>query len=286
MKMKIGVSSYSFSKYAKSTNCGYHDICDIAKEIGFDGIEFITLNRLCGCRDGDEMKTALDLREYCAKTGLEIIAYTVDANFLKDDIKAELTRLRACVDVAAAMGAKIMRHDAAWGPRPSFGYTWRDAVAEMAPHIRDIAAYAGSKGVRTCTENHGRFMQDPERLRELIVAVNHPNYGWLIDMGNFMGVDADIIESVKIAAPYVFHLHAKDNLFKPGTGIAPEGWHCTRGGNFLRATVAGDGAVPIQQCINICRQAGYEGYVSYEFEGIEDNLGALRSGYAYLRKLV
>ena len=42
--MKIGVSSYSFSKYLTDTGCGYLRICDVAKEIGFDGIEFINLN--------------------------------------------------------------------------------------------------------------------------------------------------------------------------------------------------------------------------------------------------
>ena len=36
--MKIGVSSYSFSKYMATTNCSYFDLCDKAKEIGFDGV--------------------------------------------------------------------------------------------------------------------------------------------------------------------------------------------------------------------------------------------------------
>ena len=42
--MKIGVSSYSFSKYMKATGANYIDICNKAKEIGYDGIEFIDLN--------------------------------------------------------------------------------------------------------------------------------------------------------------------------------------------------------------------------------------------------
>ena len=37
-KMKFGVSSYSFSKYIMQTKCDYFKICDIAKEIGYDGI--------------------------------------------------------------------------------------------------------------------------------------------------------------------------------------------------------------------------------------------------------
>lgn len=284
--MKVGVSSYSFTKYTKETKCDYIAVCDIAKEIGYDGIEFVDLNRLCGCPDDGQMETALKIKEHCAKIGLEIVAYTVHANFLADDIEAELSAKRACVDIAAAMGARIMRHDAAWGPRPSFRYSWRDGIAEIAPRIRELTEYAQSKGVKTCTENHGRFLQDPERVKTLIETVNHPNYGWLIDMGNFMGVDADIPKAVELAAPYAFHVHAKDNLYKPGTDVCPDGWRRTRGGNYLRATVAGHGAVPVQQCINILKEAGYDGYVSLEFEGWEDNLQALKSGCAFLRKLV
>jgi sugar phosphate isomerase/epimerase len=184
------------------------------------------------------------------------------------------------------MGAGIMRHDAAWEPRPSYRYSWQDGIAEIAPRIRELTEYAQSKGVKTCTENHGRFLQDPERVKALIDAVNHPNYGWLIDMGNFMGVDADVVKAVETAAPYAFHVHAKDNLWKPGTDLCPDGWRRTRSGNYLRATVAGHGVVPIQQCINIMKETGYDGYVSLEFEGWEDNLLALKSGYAFLRKVV
>jgi sugar phosphate isomerase/epimerase len=284
--MKIGVSSYSFTKYYKETKCSYFNICDIAREIGYDGIEFVDLFRLCDCQASDEMKTALEIREHCAKTGLEIVAYTVHGDFLAADLQAELARLRACVDVTAAMGAKIMRHDAAWNPRPIFRYGYKDAIKEIAPHIRDLTEYAQAKGVKTCTENHGRFLQDAVRVKELMDAVNHPNYGWLIDMGNFMGIDADIPESVSIAAPYAFHVHAKDNLYKPGSGVAPEGWRITRGGNFQRSTVVGHGAVPIQQCIKIIGQAGYDAYISVEFEGWEDTVQALKSAYAYLRKIV
>ena len=285
--MKVGVTSYSFLKYAKQTNCGYFEMCDISKGLGFDGIEFIGLNSLIeGADQGrGEAELAAGIKEHCAKIGLEIVAYTVGANFLEDDAAAEVARVKGCVDVASALGAKVMRHDSAWGPRGTFGYGYRDAIAEIAPLIREVADYAASKGIKTCTENHGRFFQAPERLRELIRAVNNPNYGWLVDIGNFMGVDADVLEAVEIAAPYAFHVHVKDNLFKPGCATTPVGWDATTGGNWVRATVPGHGDVPIQQCVNILKASGYGGYLSLEFEGWEDSMQALKSGYAFLRGL-
>ena len=102
--MKIGVSSYSFSKYMKASGCNYLDICDLAKEMGFDGIEFTDLMpEVSGC---DAMTAAKQIREHCAEIGLEITAHTVGANFLKDDPDAEVERVKALVDVAAELGRR------------------------------------------------------------------------------------------------------------------------------------------------------------------------------------
>ena len=60
--MKIGVSSYSFSKYIRETGCDYFKVCDIAKEIGFDGIEFVGLENYTTRTDIIEL--AGEIKEY------------------------------------------------------------------------------------------------------------------------------------------------------------------------------------------------------------------------------
>ena len=283
--MKIGVSAYSFAKYMKNTGCNYLAICDIAKEIGYDGIEFIDLDPAVSGKE--PLETAREIREHCAEIGLEVICYAVGANFLSDDIEAEVARVKGCVDIAAELGVSVMRHDASWKPREIPGYTWRDAVAEMAPHIREVTEYAAAKGIRTCTENHGQFIQQPDRMENLIRTVNHPNYGWLVDMGNFICADCDSIQAVAEAAPYAFHAHAKDFLYKKGSEPCPgEGWFMTRGKNHIRGTIVGHGVIPVMQCIAMLKAAGYDKWLSLEFEGLEDNMTALKAGYAYLKKCV
>ena len=42
--------------------------------------------------------------------------------------------------------------------------------------------------------------------------------------------------------------------------------------------------IPAAQCIRMFKKAGYEGYLSLEFEGMEDNITALKAGHAYLRR--
>jgi sugar phosphate isomerase/epimerase len=281
--MKLGVSSYSFQKHIKQTGATYRDICKLAKDIGFDGIEFIDLD-LNVQPAQDVLALADDIKAYCAEIGLTIIAYTVGADFIGGGAE-EVNKVKVKVDIAERLGAKVMRHDAAW--KLEEGMTWRQAVDKIAAPIREVAEYAQGKGIRTCTENHGYVLQDAHCVETLIQTVNHPNYGWLVDMGNFLCADEPAVHALPIAAPYAFHAHAKDFLYKPSWEPNPgEGWFASRGGGHLRGTIVGHGVVPLAYCIDVLRNSGYEGWLSYEFEGMEENIPAIKAGYQVLRTLL
>ncbi len=281
--MKTGVSSYSFGKYINETKCDYFKVCDLAKEMGFDGIEFINLENYTERRD--LLALADEIREHCEKTGLEICAYTVGADLLAEDIEAEKNKLKSNIDIAERLGAPLLRHDVCYKLPDDRFFSWERAIEKMSPHIREITEYAAAKGIRTCTENHGYIFQAPERVEALINAVGSENYGWLCDIGNFLCADADPAYSASVAAPHAFHVHVKDFIKKSGECIAPDGFFATSDGNYIRGTVVGHGVVPVKTCIDILKRKGYDGYVSLEFEGMEECLPAIRSGLAYLKKL-
>lgn len=71
--MKIGVSSYSFSQLINSGRETQLSIIKIAKEMGFDGIEFTDLNTPDGMT---EAEYAQQIREESEKLGLPVIIYT------------------------------------------------------------------------------------------------------------------------------------------------------------------------------------------------------------------
>ena len=278
--MKIGVSSYSFSKYMNQTKADYFTICDLAKKMGYDAIEFIDLSlEVQPAESLTELAKAI--HRHCEEIVLPIAAYTVSADFLRPN---EVQTVMEKVDIAEALGAKVLRHDASWS-LPE-GMDWRQLIDQIAPDIRRVTEYAAQKGIRTCTENHGYVLQDAERVETLIRTVNHPNYGWLVDMGNFLCADDLPVHAVPIAAPYAFHVHVKDFLYKPADAENPgQGWFPSRNGSYLRGTVAGHGVVPIRRCLETLKKAGYDGVVSYEFEGMEENLSALEAALAFLRGL-
>ena len=277
--MKLGVSSYSFQKYRQQTGADLFEICRLAKEIGYEAIEFIDLGT------PDPIATAKELREYCASIDLTIASHTIGADFLNTDPEELLKKLYNYVDIAEALGAPLMRHDVCYS-LPE-GMTWHEAIVRMVPLIRKVTQYAKSKGIRTCSENHGYIFQDSERMKALIDAVDDENYGWLVDVGNFLCADEYSLSAVKTALPYAIHAHVKDFLYRKPEElyVLPDGFFKTRGGNLLRGTILGHGDVPVAACVKLLREAGYDGVLSLEFEGDEDNLYALKTGYAYLKKL-
>lgn len=283
--MKIGVSSYSYSHYMKATGADFFDVARLAKEHGFDAIEFLDLTK----RPEDEtvIDTAKALRRHCEELGIEIAAYTIGADLLNGrgvPAEEEPARLKGCLDICKALGAPVMRHDVAWG-LPE-GMTWEEGIEVLIPRIREVTEYAASLGIRTCTENHGFIYQDSNRVKAIIDGVNHPNYGWLVDIGNFICADEDNLSAVKVAAPYAFHVHAKDFLCKPADAIAPgAGWFKSRGEQHIRGTVVGHGVVPVKECLDVIRDSGYQGVVSLEFEGMEENIPAVQAGLDYLRRV-
>jgi len=130
-------------------------------------------------------------------------------------------------------------------------------------------------------------VQDSERCEQLTQAVGHDNFGALVDMGNFLCADDDPVSAVTRMAPYAFHCHAKDFHVKPADAADPgKGWFRSRGGAYLRGAIVGHGNVDVPGCIAALTAAGYDGWLSIEFEGMEDNLKALEIGLENLRRYV
>ncbi len=285
--MKLGVSSYSFSRLVSSGTMTQLDVIHKTKAMGFEFIEFSGLSMPSGVA---LEAFAHQVRDTCAEIGLPILNYTIGADLLngsKGDWKAEVERLRGELAIAKTLGATGMRHDATRGysanhvgPR---GFD--DVLPTLIKGCRAVTEYAAELGIRTMVENHGFFCQDSERVEKLVNGVNHPNFGLLLDMGNFLCADEDAAEAVGRVIPYAFHVHAKDFHVKSGSLPDPgTGWFRSRAGNFLRGAIIGHGEVPISACIGIMKRAGYDGALSIEFEGMEPVLDGVAIGLDNLKR--
>ena len=281
--MKIGVSSYSFHQAVEAGRMNTYEIVDAAARLGFAAIDFAVLL-------GDD-----PLQEMCARlgrqaqdAGLEVSNYAVAADFLNNDLDAEVARVQGEVENAVRLGARTFRHDGAWGlPKDGGARTFWQALPRIAEGCRRVTEYAAARGIRTMVENHGTFLQESLRLEALVAAVDHTNFGLLVDMGNFLCADEAPEQAVGRLAPYAFHAHAKDFLYKPCTVPSPgRGWFSTRAGAHLRGTVIGHGVVPVEGALRVLCAAGYDGALAIEFEGMEPCEEAIALGKENLQRML
>ena len=280
--MKFSVSSYSFQQYIRAGKMTQFDCIAKAKELGFEAIEFIDLIDETGEKLPLEAQKALAdrLRAEADRVGLPIIAYTVGACLYQDTpekLEAEVERLKGQLEVARILGARLLRHDVCYrlgktGASRSFDLM----LPTIASAARRVTQYGESLGIRTCSENHGFIAQDSDRVERLFNAVAHDNFGLLVDIGNFVCVDENPAAAVSRVAPYAIHVHLKDMLVRP----APTGSckNMTRGGNYFCGTVVGEGDVPVAQCLRILKRAGYDGWLTLEYEGAEDCISGIQRG--------
>lgn len=284
--MKTAVSSYSFRKLMLNQGISIFEVIEKAKEIGFDAIEFTNLE--IPTENDDVFELAKNVKEKADKVGIKISCYSVSADLLcgsDGDLEKEIEAVKRKVDIANTLGVKLMRHDATFNfPKAPLGFN--DVLPHLAEGCKKITEYAKSFGIKTMVENHGFFCQDSERMEALVNAVGDENFGLQVDMGNFLCVDENPILAVSRCAPYAYNAHVKDFIYKSGEGDALDGFINTRGGAYIRGTVAGHGIVPIKQCTRALKKAGYDGFLTLEFEGWEETEHAIKAGFSTLSRLV
>lgn len=284
--MKFAVTSYSFQKLLNEGEYTHLSLIEKVKEMGFDAIEYTDLIVPEG---KTELEYAKEIRAEAERVGLEISSYTVGADMLNGcdgNFEEEIERIKGKVDVAEALGAKFMRHDAGWGYKDErkMYMGFNEALPVFIKGCKTVTEYAKTKGIVTMIENHGFFCQDSDRVEKVVCGVADPNFGVLFDCGNFLCADENPVIAVGKLANYVKYVHAKDFFIRSGMLYDPGcGFFRTRGGNYLRGTIVGQGDAPVKQCVEVIRNSGYDGYFSVEFEGIEDNIQAIEQGLKNLK---
>lgn len=116
--MKKSVTSYCFDRKLKSGELDLRQCVLCAAETGFDAIEFTDFTPPEGY---SEREYAAVLREEADKNHIEISAFSVGAELLRPDgtvSRDAVERVKSKVDVAAALGCRVMRHDVTRGFAP------------------------------------------------------------------------------------------------------------------------------------------------------------------------
>ena len=208
--------------WATAVDESHDGILEQIKEIGYDGVEVpifehdaAAFQRLGGKLD---------------ELGLERTAVTVstgDANPISPDssVRAEaVTRLKGAVDMCELVGAPMLcgpYHSALGefsGAMPS-EEEWANGKATL----REVADYAGEKGVTLVLEYLNRFelyfLNSAADCARFVREVDHPNLRMMYDTFHANIEEKDITEAVKSCIDVCAHVHISENdRSTPGSG--------------------------------------------------------------------
>lgn len=287
--MKLAVSTYSLSRWSGGLkDKTLEQVIDRIAEFEVSGVEYCDF---FGDQKDNPFHQTDKVRKHAEKRGLSPAGYATGAEFLVvAEKQAEAAAfIKRQIDHAAALGCKTMRYDLTrgWGEHAKGvkgPESFARALKYLTPVVRDIADYGKSKGVVTSIENHGLYMQDSKRIEKLMKAINHKNYRLTMDMGNFLCVNDNPTKAAQRLAKYACMVHTKDFHVKKAELVPPNGWFTLPCGLGLRGAIVGHGQLEIPKQLLALKKAGYKGFLSLEFEGIEEPIFAIQSGLDYLRR--
>ena len=232
------------------------DLLDFAREarerVGIDRLEICQMHMKSSSPEYVEQLRA-------ALAGSTLIGVPIDVGNIsaadpayRDD---DLRETEAWIDVAAALGAPMVRVNA--NGAPPFAHEPICDLAGTIASLRRLVAYGSGRGVKVLIENHGGITEDPATVVRL---AEESGCGVCVDVGNFEpalsrqrrdasfeGVDWEpLYAAIRQVAPYATVVHAKTARF--GADGRHQGWDVVRG-------------------LRITRDAGFDGDVSIEYGG-------------------
>lgn len=287
--MRLAVSMYSYFGAVRDGRLDLPTFIHRAKRDGADGVELLDFfyrdnGRDAEARDHDRGLAALAL----AETGLPVPIFSVGNNLAQPDAadrEAHIDRIRFGVDEALHYGAGVVR---VFAGDVREGVTFDDARAWIVEGLCRGADYAHERGIKLALENHGKLAGRGEQVRALIEEVRdrtgHDALGANPDFGNFVLVDDSPAEAVRAAAPLAYMAHFKDFAEAPSDSL--EGTFASLGGKRYVGACVGEGVVDLAGCLGALHEAGFNGWLSVEYEGTEDCLTAVPRSIAAAKALL
>ena len=161
-----------------------------------------------------------EIRRAVERAGSRVVNVQIDqpynlASADEAERQASVALVNEWVDVARAVGAPSIRANAGTG-----------MVATAVRSLREVAAYARTRGVRLLTENHGGISTDLPVLLQILDALDG-DVRAVADFGNFPD-GTDRFDALARLIPYTDLVSAKTLLFDGGEHTSFDFDRCVR----------------------------------------------------------
>jgi sugar phosphate isomerase/epimerase len=272
---RIGTSTYSFWHFGKNP----HDIRDVEKcvdmaaNMGFDAVEILQ-QQLNDSSSGYLQR----LKRRAFKLGLALNGFSTHQTFMSPDKSVRqknVDLVKSQIETAYALGIPTMRvNTGRWGTSKDFdelmknkgiepvlpGHTEDEGFGWVIDGYRECLKTAEKCGVTLGLENHWGLGRTPEGVLRIVSALNSPWLQVTLDTGNFLEEPYEKLEKL---APFAVLVQTKTYY---GGGV----WYSLD--------------LDYDRIAALLRRHNYRGYLSLEFEGMEDPRTAVPKSLAMLRK--
>jgi len=219
------------------------------------------------------------LRRYLEQKGLQVSQ--IDAAFPlmgPDGSTFGVQYIQQTIRFAAEIGCPIV--DTTDGAFKTEGYSDEEVFRIACENYKQCLSWAEDYGVILDVETHGPYTTNPDFLERLFKHFESEHLRFNFDTGNTYISGKDPLEYLKQFRKYVAHCHIKD--VSPGLAAALRGEETGIGCSEVPVG-GGVNAENIQKCIAYLKQTQWEGVVSIECYGADDNI---RKSIEFLRPLV
>lgn len=258
--MRTAVSMWSLVGDAKRGTIDAPGFVRYAAEIGAEGVELLDVFWRDQEREVPQVERAL------RDTGLPVSAYAIGndlAQLAEAERAAQAQMIRDGIDMARRLGSprlRVFSGSEKEGVDPDEAFTW------IVEGLRMSAAYATEQGITLVLENHGLFAGRADQVRHIIETVASPALRANLDTGNFLLVNEDPVAAIQDLAPLAAYVHLKDFRRLSDGEHSAEAYTGIDGSRY-EGTVIGEGDVDLRAALDGLRSAGYDGWLSIEYEG-------------------
>ena len=278
-RMKLGITFYSFDTLLTTGQKSLDECMVFCAREGVEAVDMMVYYL------DDPVGQAAGIKARLKELGLELAGYGVGNNLCVEGEAERATQVQMIldgIDAAAAYGATNMR---VFGGHPPKGQELKKSMDLAVQGLKQVTDLAEERGVVLGLENHGWCPGTSGETLEIIERVGSRMVKPLIDTGNFLGADQDILEGVRELAKECIHVHVKDYLVVPHSEAGKAGVHGSRTGKtqFRMPRSVGEGSVDFKAVFGVLKEAGFAGSLSIEHESPDPSFDALATSIRNVR---
>lgn len=235
---------------------------DVRERLGLATIE------VCQLQVEDDDRRIETLASALRDAGVEVLTMPIDVGSLSTSRGAQLDEDIADIehwfDVAVSLGATYVRVNAGLAD----GDDREEDRASLVGALSALADSASSRGLRLLVENHGGASSEPDYLLGLRSDVGADKLGILLDLGNFPPVQ-QVSQARMSGSPLDDTQIDTDEVYERIAALAPHADLVHAKAYDARSD--GRPLLDIDRALGIVADAGYDGSISVEWEGSQDD---------------